>query len=379
MPSRSAEILQARVFSTSQILLPDISYTSFTYPGDEQALAALKRVPGAPAILAYLQKNFTEQLTFVENNEQMVRAGGRTFASLLKLVDRCAAILSCPAPELYITNDPSLGAYSAGHRRTCLVLHSALIEAMTADELSFVIGHELGHLKCAHGLYRQLGDILLEYWDGVASLLPGVALVRVPLLTAFWEWFRRAELTCDRAGLLCLQDVAPALTALGKLAGRVAGFEDEFEIDSVMSQATAHEEVNKVVQVVSILNHARHTHPFVPARLKQLHEYSQSADYGRILRGDYARDPAAAPEGVPGLKCACGAENYGKQNFCPRCGRRMAPEDRAEEPVFSRYCTRCGHELETDMSFCPQCGTRHQTAAVPGPASEGLRRNRAAS
>jgi hypothetical protein len=49
--------------SSDQVLFPEISYTSFVYPGDQEALAALKHVPGAPALLTYLQKHFTEEVT----------------------------------------------------------------------------------------------------------------------------------------------------------------------------------------------------------------------------------------------------------------------------------------------------------------------------
>ena len=172
MLTRAAEIETCRVFSADQASFPDISYTSFVYPGDEEALAVLKRVPGAPALLTYLQKNFTEGVAFVENNQQMIRASTQSFFSLYKLVVRCSEILSCPVPDVYITNSPFMNAYTAGHRHTFMVLHSSLIEAMTADELSFVIGHEMGHIKCGHGLYRQLGDLLIQYWDVAASLMP---------------------------------------------------------------------------------------------------------------------------------------------------------------------------------------------------------------
>jgi len=323
MPGRSSELQAAQVFSSSQVLLPEISYQSFTYPGDDEALAALKKVPGAPALLTYLQENFTEQLIYVENNEQMIRAGTGSFGSLHKLLVRCSEILSCPVPDLYVTNSPVLNAYTVGHRRTCLVLHSALVEAMTADELSFVIGHELGHIKCGHGLYRQLGDLLIQSWDAVSSLVPvpGIGMIRIPLLLAYWEWYRRAEMTCDRAGLLCVQNANAALTALGKLAGRVAGLEDEFNIESAIAQSGAHGEVNKLVMVVSIINAAQSTHPFVPNRLKQIRDYGGSAEYQAILRGEYVHDVLGLHEGGIRVKCECGAKVNSKLSFCPECGK----------------------------------------------------------
>jgi Zn-dependent protease with chaperone function len=323
MSARAEELQNARVFSATHVLMPEISYQAFTYPGDEEAVTALKKVPGAPQLLTYLGENFTEQLIYVENNEQMIRAGTGSFGSLYKLLVRCAEILSCPVPDLYVTNNPIMNAYTVGHRRTCLVLHSALVEAMTADELCFVIGHELGHIKCGHGLYRQLGDLLIESWDAVSSLIPvpGIGMIRIPLLIAYWEWFRRAEMTGDRAGLLCVQDAQTALTGLGKLAGRVSGLENEFNIESAISQAGALQEVNKLVLVVSIMNNAQNTHPFVPNRLKQIREYAASPEYQQVLRGEYKRDVHGLHEGGLRVKCECGAKVNAKLSVCPECGR----------------------------------------------------------
>src|SRR5947209_16739317 len=116
--------VQARVNSPSQILFPDVSYKSFVYPGDEEALTALKAIPGASQLLIYLQENFTEELIFVQNNEQMIRASYHNYESLYHLLERCCEILSVPVPELYITTNPTMNAYTQAQRRTSLVLQS---------------------------------------------------------------------------------------------------------------------------------------------------------------------------------------------------------------------------------------------------------------
>jgi Zn-dependent protease with chaperone function len=371
MSSRTAEILNSAVFDQNHVMFPEISYKAFTYPGDQEALSALKSVPGAGALLTYLQENFTEQLVYVENNEQMIRAGAKSsFASLYKMVERCSAILSLPVPDVFITSNPVLNAYTVGHRRTCVVLHSALVECMSANELAFVIGHELGHIKCGHGLYRQLGSFLVQYWDAVSALLPipGLGLLRIPLLLAFWEWYRRAEFTCDRAGLLCVQDVDSCLNGLGKLAGKVTGFEDEFHVESAIGQAEAHKDVNKLVMVVSILNAMQNTHPFVPVRLKQLREYAKGPQYQIIMGGQYERDPLGLHEGGARVKCACGAKVNSKLNFCPECGR---PIDADNTVDVQATCANCGTTIAPGVKFCPGCGTR-QDAALPAAAPGGI-------
>jgi Zn-dependent protease with chaperone function len=200
-------------------------------------------------------------------------------------------------PDVYITTNPEMNAYTSGQRRTCIVLHSALVEALTPDELCFVIGHEIGHIKATHGLYRQLGDMLIRYWDVLASVvpIPGVGMLRIPLLLAYWEWYRRAEFTCDRAGLLCVQDMAPGLSALGK----VAGYEDERNIEETIAQTEAHKEVNKLVLLVSILENSGNTHPFIPLRLKALKEFAQSEAYRQILSGQFDRETIAVADSAP--------------------------------------------------------------------------------
>jgi Zn-dependent protease with chaperone function len=291
----------ALVYSTHIRQLPEISYRSFTYPGDEEALQALKAVPGAGALLSWLEANFTEQITYLNNNEQMVRVTANNYGSLHALVVRCCEILSCAVPEVYITTNPVMNAYTSGQRRACIVLHSALIEALTPDELCFVVGHELGHIMASHGLYRQLGDILIDYWDILSSVvpIPGLSMLRIPLLLAYWEWYRRSEFTCDRAGLLCIQQVGPGLHALSKLAGKAVGYEDEVNIEETIQQMESRKDVNKLVLLVSIMENSGNTHPFVPVRLKALKEFEASEQFKKILSGDYIRtsmsDHAADP------------------------------------------------------------------------------------
>lgn len=365
----------AKVYSPAQITFPEISHQTFTYPGDEEALAALKAVPGAGPLLTWLQENFTEQITYLTNNEQMIRAGADSFPSLYALTVRCCEILSCPVPELYITTNPVLNAYTAGQRRTCIVLHSGLVETLTPDELCFVIGHEIGHIKCAHGLYRQLGDLLVRYWDLLASVvpIPGLGLLRIPLLLAYWEWYRRAEFTCDRAALICLQELDPSLRALAKLAGTVTGYENEVNIESAIRQVEAHKDVNKLVLLVSIIENAGNTHPFIPVRLKALREYAASEDYRRVMMGDYKRDVLGLHEGGERIKCGCGTLVNSKLSFCPQCGR---PLNAVAAPSA---CIQCQTPLPPGTRFCPKCGGRQPAADAPETSALDQWKNSASS
>lgn len=75
---------------------------------------------------------------------------------------------------------------------------------------------QLGHLKCEHSLAIAVANLILS---PLASVLPvGSAALQTNLL----RWQRAAELTCDRAALLVVQDPR-AVQATAAPAGCVVG------------------------------------------------------------------------------------------------------------------------------------------------------------
>jgi len=372
---RSSRFSQAKVHDAKQQLFPEISYTAFAYPGDEEALSALRAVPGAAPLLTWLNANYTEQIAHVENNENLVRVGASNYTSLHALLLRCCEILSCPVPDLYVNSSPSIDAFTSGHRKTHVVLSRGIIDLLSVDELSFVIGHELGHIKAGHGTYRVLGMLLTSQWDVVSSLapIPGIGLLRTPLLLAYWEWFRRSEFTCDRAGLLCVQDVQPSQMALAKLAGSIPGLEEEFNVDSIIGQVEAKREVNKLVQVIAIMSNLYNTHPLIPLRLKQLQDYAGSSELQRIIKGDYKRDSLGLHEGGERVSCRCGTIVNTKLSFCPECGREV------RAMASDNTCEKCDTALPAGTKFCPKCGTQQAEATAPAPSTLARLRNSASS
>jgi Zn-dependent protease with chaperone function/RNA polymerase subunit RPABC4/transcription elongation factor Spt4 len=357
------------------VAFPEISYEAFSYPGDEEALNALKTVPGAGQLLTWLEANFAEQLAHLENNEHNIRVGPTNYRSLYQLLEKCCEVLSCPPPDLYITSSPLLDAYTYGRRKTHVVLSRGIIDLLTADELCFVIGHELGHIKAGHGVYRVLGQLLTSQWDLVTSLipLPGLGLLRTPLLIAYWEWYRRSEFTCDRAGLLCVQDLKASQSALAKTAGAVAGLEDEVNIDDVIAQVESRNDVNKLVLIAAIHNNYANSHPWTPSRLRQLREYAAGNEMQRVMLGEYRRDALGLHEGGERVTCRCGTIVNSKLTFCHECGRDL----RALSSDNS--CDKCDTPLPSGTKFCPKCGAQQAEAAMPAASALTRLRNSATS
>ena len=141
--------------------------------------------------------------------------------------------------------------------RLLLILSSSLLEAFEPDELSFVVGHELGHFLFEH--HRIPAGALL---GGTERVGPGLTL-------QLFAWQRYSEISCDRAGLWCSGSLEPATRALFKLASGLRGDRVHVRIDAFQSQYRDLEE--ETARTSAGDRPARPdwfaTHPFSPLRL----------------------------------------------------------------------------------------------------------------
>jgi Zn-dependent protease with chaperone function len=96
-----------------------------------------------------------------------------------------------------------------------------------------------------------------------------------PAILALRAWSRRAEVTCDRAGLLCVRDEAAATSALVKLALGSQKLYQDLDLEQYLKQATeARRGVGRVTELFR-------SHPHVPKRIEALRRFAASSLYRR--------------------------------------------------------------------------------------------------
>lgn len=254
-------------------LLPGLGVEDFRHPNDARATDALKKIPGLDKVLAKLLEYGLERLYYVDNVASNLRVTPRMFGRLHRSLTWAAKILDVPEPEMYVTVDPVPNAFTYGHTRPFITVTSGLVDMLTDEELFFVIGHEMGHIKAGHVLYgtmaRNIAAVVALL--GQATLGFG-ALLGQGLVIALYEWYRCAELTADRAALLCVQDIEPARDTFMKLAGGTTRLAAEMDRDEFLRQVEAYEEVDRSTldKAYKILLTLYRTHPFALQRTKTL-------------------------------------------------------------------------------------------------------------
>ncbi len=150
--------------------------------------------------------------------------------------------------------------------RVFVLLSSELAEGFDHDELAYVVGHELGHHIYGHH------EIPLQ-----ALLEPSMGVDRAVVLQAF-TWQRHAEISADRAGLLCCGNLGGAARALFKLSSGFHQAPDEAGIAAFLEQA---EDLYRESDPEDSTQRVRHTdylstHPFSPLRLRAAQAFTQS-------------------------------------------------------------------------------------------------------
>ena len=264
---------------------PGLDPEALMHPWDVKATAALGKVPGFELATRKIMEYGFEKLLYLENTADNVRVTEKMFPRLHRYLKWSCKILGVEEPEMYVNMEPVPNAYTYGHTRPFIVLTSGLVDLLDEQERLFVVGHELGHIKFGHVLYTVLAENLKTVIDiigratlGVGSLLgTGLAL---PLL----DWYRKAELSADRAALLCVQDKDVAFRTFMKLAGGSREMFSEMDTGEFMAQIRAYEDADESTlnKIYKVWLTAFRTHPFPIMRANHLDQWIVSGECTKI-------------------------------------------------------------------------------------------------
>lgn len=209
----------------------------------------------------------------VEKNRLLghsVKVGPNQFPRVWDLTRSCADSLGIVVPTVYVVNQQSLNAMTAGTNDDSFILvHSALVDHMTDDELLDIIGHECGHIHNQHVVYLTTLHMLKQ----VTSMF--LDWVVLPAVLALSAWSRRAEITCDRAGLLCCKSLDVSTKSLAKLALGSQKLYDQLNLDEFVAQYEEGKEgAGRYLEAFA-------GHPWVPKRVMALRAFAESRLYRR--------------------------------------------------------------------------------------------------
>jgi len=187
---------------------------------------------------------------------------------LHNMASHCRERLGIDSPlELYAYASPQFNAacFKPEDGRVFVMFSSAILESFSETELLFVMGHELGH----H--YYRHHDIPIGYVLKQREHTPP------ELALDLFTWSRYAEVSADRAGAFCADNLGSVAKALFKLASGISSTHIiKFDLDQFLNQ------VDDMMAFDSEPGHSSSeqdwflTHPFSPLRVKALKYFHES-------------------------------------------------------------------------------------------------------
>ncbi|KAI3813088.1 hypothetical protein L1987_17804 [Smallanthus sonchifolius] len=270
---------------SSSLSFRDLDADDFRHPLDKQNTLLLKAIPGLNEIGKALLGSISEQVMVLENIGTSVLVSENQLSELHHLMVLSAKALKIEAPDLYVRQSPVPNAYTlaVNGKKPFIVVHTSLIELLTRKELQAVLAHELGHLKCDHGVWLTLANILTVG----AYTIPGIGgMIAQNLEEQLFRWLRAAELTCDRAALLVVQDPKVVISVLMKLAGGCPSLADQLNVDAFLEQARSYDKASAspVGWYIRNAQTRQLSHPLPVLRAREIDEWSRSQDYKSLMK-----------------------------------------------------------------------------------------------
>src|SRR5438094_2064520 len=263
-------------------ILTQIAPVTWEHPADRAALQSLRSVPGFDEVVKKVYGFIGEPGVRLIFQADAVRVGPTQFPKLQQLYTDVLTSLDWPSrPELFVSQTPFVNAGAFGMDQPFIVINSGALRLLDDDEMRALLGHELGHVMSGHALYRTILVLIVFVGMNFLPFLAGIVLAPVEL--ALLEWYRKSELSSDRAGLLAAQDAMASMRMFLKMAG--GGDTKQMDLHAFLQQAKEYEETGGAIdRVFKILNTLPQSHPFNTLRAAELQRWIEEGHYDGVLR-----------------------------------------------------------------------------------------------
>jgi uncharacterized tellurite resistance protein B-like protein len=203
-----------------------------------------------------------------------IRLNRRMAPQVSEALAHCRAQLGFDRPiEVFLRPDPNYNAscYKGRSGPLVIALSSRLVEDFTPAELRFVLGHELGHAVFDHfGIPMPITAMIEDV---------GGTLVSHATQLRLFVWCRAAEVSADRAGIVCAGDPEVGALAFFKMSSGlsrpvITADLDAFasQIESMASTPSATVEAPDDDDTLDCFS----THPYTPVRVRALLAFGHS-------------------------------------------------------------------------------------------------------
>jgi len=309
-----------------------LSSMEYEHPTDRSYLNTLNTNKVIEKIVKlYSEYNF-ERILLVQYTGSNIRVTEKNLPYLYGALKTVCEVLDVKEiPPLYVTSG-SLNACTIGSSKPIIVISGICLSLLSYDELLFILGHEVGHIKSQHVLYHSIGNFIPYIAGIIGNLTLGIGEIAVRgVLLLLYQWYRMSEITADRAGLIACQNIDAAVSVMAKLSGYPPSHYDEIDNELFLDQAVEFEDFDKNIfdKLLKLFSELYRSHPWTVMRAKELRKWYDDGDYSKVYNTTERKKVERKPNNVVN-------SIFEKEIFCAHCGKKITSS--------SRFCEFCGKE-----------------------------------
>ena len=278
LPKKVEEIIQE--YRPPRKSLRHISPTIYQHPEEKELLEQMGDPP-FESLARTLSQHVSERAFDIRNHGNSILVSENQLTQLHRRFSSLCSILGIsPVPKLFVAKGP-INAYTSGTERPFVVIHDSVLN-LPSSEVDFILGHELGHIAFDHMLLQIIAQASALQTLLVAPTVLISRLLGYKLQQNIRKWVRKAELSCDRAGLLTCQDPEAAIRVMLRFAGTPKNLIDKVNLEELLQQnEKVTNESNSFLG--RFLQDGNRTHPWLVQRIKALNSWIESGEYETIL------------------------------------------------------------------------------------------------
>jgi Zn-dependent protease with chaperone function len=272
-------------------LVASLGLTDFLHPLDQSARQQLEVIPLLhPTVKKYLTTAVGGPMSRQALLSGALRLGPRQLPEIHRLLPPICAAFGIPEPELYLMRGDA-NARAVGHDHPAIVIYNRLLEDLAEDEVEAVLAHECGHILAAHVLYRQMAQALIRaavpggLGRSLFTEVPGLAAAQIQ--AALFNWYRRSELTADRAAVAYLGRAEPVQRALFRVMGVPKWMPGEVSYAAFLEQVAELDQITEAGRWDRSLAPDLENgsgHPVAAIRIRELTTWAGSAAFRQLSR-----------------------------------------------------------------------------------------------
>ena len=217
-------------------------------------------------------------------NQKAVAVGPNQYPEIYNMGVDCARRLGIGVPNIFVYSNTEMNAftYASDNISPMIVIYTGIIDRLSPKEVKCVIAHECGHIHNQHLIYKNVINNILS---GNSNMFGTILSIANIALMQFWT--RACEITADRAGMICGDEVKDSINVQMKLLSGATfnqAFQQDLNIDMLREQ------LNITIQNPSKFSEILNNHPSSIRRIFCIKEFEECETFynwrSELLKSD---------------------------------------------------------------------------------------------